>query len=101
MKQRGLSCAYYFFRYGDSRKRSPSSLLQPLIYQIAQELPTFRQSLVAMKDYGVAIEKMPPQMIWNRIFNDVLFKIEAPKPLYIIIDVLDEADSISTIVGFF
>jgi hypothetical protein len=101
MKQRGLSCAYYFFRYGDSRKRSPSSLLQSLIYQIAQELPTFRQSLVAMKDYGVAIEKMPPQMIWNRIFNDVLFKIEAPKPLYIIIDALDEADSISTIVGFF
>ncbi|KFZ05991.1 hypothetical protein V501_07831 [Pseudogymnoascus sp. VKM F-4519 (FW-2642)] len=51
--------------------------------------------------YGVAIEKMSPQMIWNRIFNDVLFKIEAPKPLYIIIDALDEADSISTIVGFF
>ncbi|OBT75830.1 hypothetical protein VF21_05527 [Pseudogymnoascus sp. 05NY08] len=101
MKQRGLSCAYYFFRYGDSRKRSPGSLLQSLIYQIAQELPTFRQSLVAMKDYGVAIEKMSPQMIWNRIFKDVLFKIEAPKPLYIIIDALDEADSISTIVGFF
>lgn len=101
MKQRGLPCAYYFFRYGDSRKRSPGSLLQSLIYQIAQDLPTFRQSLVTMKDYGVAIEKMSPQMIWDRIFSGVLFKIEASNPIYVIIDALDESDSINTIVGFF
>ena len=101
MKQKGLPCAYYFFRYGDSRKISPGSLLQSLIYQIAQELPTFRQSLVTMKDHGVSIEKWSPQMIWDRIFAGVLFKIEALKPLYIIIDALDESDSINTIVGFF
>ena len=101
MKQRGLPCAYYFFRYGDSRKRSPGSLLQSLIYQIAQELPTFRQSLVTMKDYGVAIEKLSPQMIWDRIFTGVLFKTEAENPIYVIIDALDESDSINTIVGFF
>lgn len=101
MKQGGLPCAYYFFRYGDSRKRSPGSLLQSLIYQIAQELPTFRQSLVTMNDYGVDIEKMSPQMIWDRIFTGVLFKIEAANPIYVIIDALDESDSINTIMGFF
>ncbi|OBT64888.1 hypothetical protein VE03_06431 [Pseudogymnoascus sp. 23342-1-I1] len=44
---------------------------------------------------------MSPQMIWNRIFIGVLFEIEEPKPLYIIIDALDESDSVNTIVGFF
>ena len=100
MKARGYPCVYYFFRYGDSRKRSPASLLQSLIYQIAQELPEFHQTLVIMKDNGVAVEKMAPRMIWDRIFIGILFKIERIQPIYIIIDALDESDSVNTLIGF-
>ncbi|PGH14324.1 hypothetical protein AJ79_03146 [Helicocarpus griseus UAMH5409] len=101
LKEKGLRCVYYFFKFGDARKRSPGSLLQSLVYQIAQELPAFRHALATMKNNGVSIDKMAPRMIWDKIFTGILFKIESDQPMYVIIDALDESDSINTIVGFF
>ncbi|OAX80690.1 hypothetical protein ACJ72_04973 [Emergomyces africanus] len=100
IQEKGLRCAYYFFKYGDSRKRSAGSFLQSVIYQIAQEMPSFRQALAVLKDNGVSLQKMPARMIWDKIFAGILFKIESHQPVYVIIDALDESDSINTITGF-
>ncbi|KAK2798728.1 hypothetical protein FQN50_008766 [Emmonsiellopsis sp. PD_5] len=100
MKERRFPCAYYFFRYGDSRKRSPSSLLQSIVYQIAQEFSAFRRALAVLRDNGMTVEKMSAQVIWDKLFVAVLFKIRFSSPIYIIIDALDESDSINTIVNF-
>ncbi|KAK2736745.1 hypothetical protein FQN55_001507 [Onygenales sp. PD_40] len=100
IKEKGFRCAYYFFRYGDSRKRSPKSLLQSILYQIAQEFPAFRGALAGLKDRGMTVAQMSAAMIWDKLFVAVLFNLQFTGPVYVIIDALDESDSINMIANF-
>jgi WD40 repeat protein len=100
MREFGKICIYFFFKFGDSTKRSPGSLLRSLVFQLAQEVPAFRRALLLMRDNRIKVEKMEARLLWERIFVGTLFKLELEEPLYFVIDALDESDSVNTIVGF-
>ena len=94
----GYKCPYYFFRHDDSTKRSASSLLKSLAFQIARDIPAFEESLSTMGEDGLRFEKMDARSIWHKLFLSILFKMQGIDPLYWVIDALDESDSISTVI---
>jgi WD40 repeat protein len=100
LKENGYPCSYYFFKYGDSTKRSPGSLLRSLAFQIAREVTSFRTCLIALNENGMKVEKMEARMIWEKLFVGILFRLDLRDPIYLLIDALDESDSINTIVMF-
>lgn len=83
---------YYFFRFGDQSKRSLSSCLRTIAFQIAEQLPRFRRVLKDIKFTTKTVEKTDAKTIWEKIFIGVLFKMKVKTTMYWVIDALDESD---------
>ncbi len=91
--EQGVSCQYFFIRFGDQRKCSLSLLLRSIAYQVARDVPEFLEGLVQLVDEAIDFGTADPRTIWERIFKSILFSVKAGQPLYWIIDGLDEADN--------
>ena len=89
----GIDCQYYFFRFGDQTKRSMNSLLRSLAFQISEQIPEFRKALERICADGVKFEKTDARTIWHKIFVSILFKLDIGRPIYWVLDGLDESDS--------
>ena len=92
LASQGFSCQYFFIRYGDQRKRTLSFLLRSIAYQIASHIPEVSEQIIRLNDGAVNFETADARTIWERIFKLILFRIDRPRPLYWIIDGLDEAN---------
>ena len=90
--EKRISCQYFFIRYGDRKKRALSLLLRSIAYQIAQSVPDFLQRVTELADEAIDFETVGPKTIWERIFKSVLFKIRDYKPLFWVVDGIDEAE---------
>ena len=93
LKGLGTNCQFYFFKFGDQSKRSPNSLLRSLAYQIALNLPEYRLRLQKLAEDGLNLEKAEARLIWQRLFASALFNLSFEKPMFWVIDGLDECDS--------
>lgn len=91
--EQGISCQYFFIRFGNQKRRTLSLLLRSIAYQIARCAPNFFQRVLQLVDEAIDFETADPRTIWERIFKSVLFNIEEVQPLYWVIDGLDEADN--------
>ncbi|KFY38625.1 hypothetical protein V494_04289 [Pseudogymnoascus sp. VKM F-4513 (FW-928)] len=85
-------CAFYFFRFDNQAKRSLGNCLRSLAYQIAIQLPSYRQALLDMNIRTAGLSKLDARAVWQKIFVGALFKEQDLPPIYIAIDALDEAD---------
>ena len=92
LAEQGISCQYFFIRFGDQKKRTLSLLLRSFAYQIARVLPSFLQRVLQLVDEAIDIETADSRTIWGRIFKSILFKVEEVQPLHWVIDGVDEAD---------
>ena len=97
----GQNCCFYFLRHQDVEKRSPNPMLRSLALQSSTTDPDFMDFLRALGEDGMRFDKKKPMEIWNRLFLSGLFTIPLSKPLYWVIDGLDESDSPSAIVEMF
>lgn len=93
MRESGQYCQYFFFKFGDSTKRSPAALLKSIGLQMARDVPVFRQEMAKLSREGVTLEKKDARFTWQKIFSSVLSRLVLPKPFYWIIDALDESES--------
>ena len=99
---KGLCCQYFFIRFGDAKKRSLSLLLRSIAYQLARSVPAFLTRTLEMTDQGLDFDTADPRTIWECIFKSVLFKMkDLPRPLYWIIDGIDEAIDPRAIIKHF
>ena len=98
LKESGCICAYYFFKYLDASKRSLSSMLRSMAFQIAEGLPEYHEALITFLEDTPQIEKSDPRVIWQKLYRSILFKLDSIQPMYWVIDALDESDSLSAVV---
>lgn len=89
--ENGKSCQYAFIRFGDHSKRSLSMTLRILAFQVALISPAFRQEI--SKAASSLKRGVEASAIWRRVFKNGLFQSEFTKPLYWVIDGLEESDS--------
>ena len=99
LQDKGHNCQYFFFSFGDYLKRTISLLLRSLAYQIATVVPEFRAQLGKLADDNVRLEKAEGRTIWQKLFKSKLSNIRLQKPIYWIIDALDECDAPEKLLG--
>ena len=88
-----LVCQYHFFRFSDQTKRSLGGLLRSLALQISEQVPVFQHALKDLSVKGLRLDKADARTIWQKLFVSILFKLDIGRPLYWILDGLDESDS--------
>lgn len=93
MRESGQYCQYFFFKFGDNTKRSPAALLRSIGLQLSKDIPAFRLEMAKLSREGVTLEQKDARFTWQRIFASVFSQIILPKPLFWIIDALDESES--------
>ncbi|KAI4224789.1 MAG: hypothetical protein L6R40_008417 [Gallowayella cf. fulva] len=93
LQDMGYNCQYFFFRFGDHGKRTVNALLRSLAYQTTVDLPELRNQLHQMSQDAVKLEKAEGRAIWQKIFASRLFKLRVQRPLYWVIDALDECEA--------
>lgn len=91
--KKGCAVQYFFFRYGEQAKRSLGSLLKSLALQLSCVFPEFRKALVRLSNSQLNFRESDWSLIWERIFKSTLFPMDLMKPMYWMIDGLDESDS--------
>lgn len=89
----GKSCQYFFFRFEDKSKRSPNTFLRSMAFQIASQWPEYKQLLSKLADETGSLEKVDTRILWQKLYLSRLLKLQAPRPLYWIIDAVDECDA--------
>ena len=98
LMEQGVSCQYFFIRFGDQKKRTLSLLLRSIAYQIGRSMPRFLQRALQLADEAIDFETADPRTIWECIFKTMLFTLDEDQPIYWIIDGLDEADDPRTLI---
>ncbi|KAF7504396.1 hypothetical protein GJ744_002262 [Endocarpon pusillum] len=93
LRDKNAKCAFHFFRFGNEAQNSLSSFLVSVAYQFAECIPPYRARLVKMFDQGLSLQKSAPRLIWQKLFLSTLFKIDIRRPIYLVIDGLDECDA--------
>lgn len=93
LQQRILAPQYFFFTYGDQHKRSVANLLRSIACQIAKENRAFCRGLLDLSKQGLRVDKADASVIWHKVYENLLFKMEHRRPIFWVIDALDECDS--------
>ncbi len=96
-----MSCQFFFFRFGDQSKRALNSLLRALAYQIACDVPDYRVRLRTLCGNGLNLENAEARSIWQKLFVSALFDLKLPRPLFWVIDGLDECDAPQSLISLF
>ncbi|KAI1204936.1 uncharacterized protein F4807DRAFT_300678 [Annulohypoxylon truncatum] len=93
LRNSGLTCQFFLFKYSDRNKRSVAGSLQSLALQLTREMAQFKRSLDGSSAESLGLDSEDPLLIWRNVFENVLFDLEHPEPIYWVIDSLDESDS--------
>ncbi|KAF2402677.1 hypothetical protein EJ06DRAFT_519719 [Trichodelitschia bisporula] len=92
VRELNLSCQFFFFRFSEPLKRSASALLRSLAFQIAHSVPQFRKALLDMHENEERLGEKAAKTLWRNVFVPHLLSLDVQRPLYWIIDGLDECD---------
>lgn len=83
-------CAYYYFRSGDQLKNNLSQFLTSIASQISKQVPEYRRKLFTLARDRFDVSKAGYKILWKKLFVSTLFHSDPQKPLYILVDGLDE-----------
>ena len=88
------SCQFHFFSANHQNKRTIAHSLRSIASQLALANGEFREKLLFLhQETGISFNSQNQNfsVIWEKIFEDIIFKLKT-KPMYFILDALDEAD---------
>lgn len=99
--EHGHCCQYFFVRFGNQKKRNLSFLLRSLAYQLGKVDPVILEKIVSLTSEVIEFEVATVRTIWERIFKSIVFKTRSNRPIYWIIDGIDEATDPSGLIKHF
>ncbi|KAL9120855.1 MAG: hypothetical protein Q9187_002593 [Circinaria calcarea] len=95
------TCNYHFFLAGHQTKRTISYLLRSIALQAALSHGVFCSRLLELhENTGINFIQSKAIVIWEKIFEGILFRLPLERPLYWVFDGLDEAESPSELIRF-
>lgn len=69
--------------------------------QLARTIPEFKRRLLRMQNDGANVQKSTPRYLWQKLFHTALFKLSSTRPIFIILDALDEMENTSLLLELF
>lgn len=95
-------CQYHFFTFTDATKRKVAYALRSIAFQLALGNQEFCKQLFQLQEKtGLKFEQQSTQVIWAKLFEAIIFKMDFGATLYWVFDGLDEADNPSSLVNAF
>ncbi|KIW78260.1 hypothetical protein Z517_08094 [Fonsecaea pedrosoi CBS 271.37] len=98
LQAEGHHCQYYFFNFGDQTRRSISGMLRSLAHQISSIMPEYKEEIFTTCAEDIGFDEKDYRFLWHKLFETLLFCKTFPRPLFWVIDGLDESESSQTIV---
>ncbi|KAL8671210.1 MAG: hypothetical protein Q9168_004285 [Polycauliona sp. 1 TL-2023] len=98
----GKSCQYHFFSFDHQTKRTAAYCLRSIATQLAIADQEFRSRLSALHEMtGLTFNTQDQafRVIWETIFEGIIFKMRFQQPLYWVLDAVDEADQYLLLVN--
>ncbi|KAL9093906.1 MAG: hypothetical protein Q9165_003829 [Trypethelium subeluteriae] len=92
----GDCCSYHFFSAGHQAKRTVAYCLRSVATQLARTSKEFREKLILLNsETGISFSSQSQDfsVIWEKIFEGIVFKLDFGAPTFWILDAVDEADS--------
>lgn len=93
LRNKGLSCQFFLFKYSDNAKRMVSNCIMSLAFQLSRSQPEFRRLLANCSREGLGLDSLDSLLIWRKVIEGVLLESNVTGPIYWVIDALDECDS--------
>ena len=96
LKELTAQCQYHYFSNGHQNKRTAAYCLRSIATQLAVSNEQFRTKLFNLhEDTGIIFSSQDQNfhVIWEQIFEGIIFKMDFEGPLYWVIDGIDEADT--------
>ncbi|KAK3309763.1 uncharacterized protein B0T15DRAFT_13768 [Chaetomium strumarium] len=99
MVESGLACHYFFIRFTSREKRGISTMLRSVAYQLATSTPAYAERIRQLEAAGTDLKTEDYHELWQWLFQRALFQLDhLDRPLYLIIDGLDEADRPGSVI---
>ena len=101
LKKRSFSgsCQFHFFLAGHQTKRTLSYLLRNIALQVALFHEVFCTRLIELhENTGIVFGQQKATIIWEKIFEGILFRIPSQNPFFWVFDGLDEAETPTELV---
>lgn len=96
LRIRGEDCQNHFFSGAHQAKRKAAYCLRSIASQLAFANEDFRRRLSILHKESTLVFTSQNQdfnTIWDKIFEGIIFKMRFPKPLFWVLDAIDEAES--------
>lgn len=88
------NCQYHFFLSDDRAKRTIGYFLRVIAFQLAQSFEAIQEALFRLNDEtNATFGSQNITVIWEKIFEGIIFRIPLDGDLFWIVDALDEADA--------
>ena len=96
LKGLGGQSQYHFFSNGHQNKKTAAYCLRSIATQLAVSSESFRTRLFSLhEDTGIIFSSQDQNfiVIWDQMFEGIIFKMDFEEPLYWVLDGIDEADT--------
>jgi hypothetical protein len=101
MAQLGRPCQYFFIRFENNKKRTLNSMMRSLACQLARSIPEYAERLRQLQVTGTDLKTADNQSLWLWLYQKSSVTIGIKRPIFWVIDGVDEADNPESIVGLF
>lgn len=101
LRSQGIFCVFHFFRSGDRLQRSIGACIRSIAFQIATQFSRYKQQLDELSDAGTQLQRNDARSLWQKLFLSTLGQLDVHCPIYVVIDGLDESDSLQTLLSLF
>jgi WD40 repeat protein len=102
LRSQFASCQHHFFTTGHQTKRTAAYCLRSIASQLAQANLEFREALYAFHaETGIKFTSQDQNFntIWEKVYEGIILKMRFRKPLFWVLDGVDEADLQSQITS--
>ena len=96
------SCQYHFFLSDHQAKRTVAYFLRMTAFQLAQSYEVIQEALFRLNDEtNATFGTQSMAIIWEKIFEGIVFRVALDGDMFWVLDALDEADAAVSLCNLF
>jgi WD40 repeat protein len=89
LRERGLSCHFYYFRFEEEETKLPGKFLRSLAYQVANDIPQFRKQLALLSESPGFQGMEEGADAWKALLIEKLSEVTSTERIYWVVDAID------------
>ncbi|KAI1842336.1 hypothetical protein JX266_011504 [Neoarthrinium moseri] len=102
LRSLGMDCCFFFFSESDHSKSTVNSFLRSITWQLATLNTDILEKVSDLSSNWseTPIDKIDHNLVWSRLYSSGLLRVKLSRPLYWIIDAMDECKASADLMGF-